>query len=61
MSIGSKNSKTRRLQVRVAEDQYSFLNEYSTRHGVSISLMIRDFIEWLEKREREAQSGRSTP
>ncbi len=58
-STECKMTKTRRLQVRVAEDQRDFLLEYSLRHGVSISLMIRDFIEWLKK--REGQGGYSAP
>jgi hypothetical protein len=48
-------AKARRLQVRIAEDQHEFLRAYAERHNLSISLMVRDFIEWLKR--REAQSG----
>jgi uncharacterized protein (DUF1778 family) len=48
-------SKEKRLQVRVTDEQLAFLRTYAEVHDLSISQMVRDFIEWLKK--REAQSG----
>lgn len=45
-------SKDKRLQVRLTEDDHHFLHEYADKNGLSISQMIRDFIEWLKRREK---------
>ena len=47
-------NKTDRLQVRLDSSQLAFLRAYSAKHRITISRMIRDFIEWLKKREDEA-------
>ena len=44
--------KTHRLQVRVPEEYHLFLQEYAERNGVTTSQIIRDFIDWLKRRER---------
>ena len=51
--------KTHHLQVRIPEDQHRFFLEYAERNGITISLMIRDFIDWLKRREEA--SGTTPP
>jgi predicted DNA binding CopG/RHH family protein len=50
--------KSARLQVRLEEEDVKFLHGYAERHGLTISQMIRDFIDWL--RRREESSGTSS-
>jgi hypothetical protein len=52
--------KERRIQVRVTEGQHIFLRQYAEAHDLSISQMMRDFIEWLKKREVRSES-QTTP
>jgi hypothetical protein len=52
--------KDKRLQVRLTEDDHIFLHEYADRNGLSISQMIRDFIEWLKRREKNNGSEASS-
>lgn len=47
--------KTRRLQVRLTEVQHQFFHDYAERNHVSLSEMVRDFIEWLKRRESGTQ------
>ncbi len=54
--------KEERLQVRVDAKQLEFLKEYAARRNITISRMMRDFIDWLIKRDtkqQEAQGGTS--
>ena len=43
--------KNERLQVRVEPAQLEFLRKYSAENNITISQMMRDFIDWLERRE----------
>ena len=44
--------KEERLQIRVEAKQLKFLREYSEKKNITISVMVRDFIDWLMKKER---------
>ena len=45
--------KDERLQVRVTSEQAAFLKRYAATKKLTISQMMRDFINWLKKREQE--------
>jgi uncharacterized protein (DUF1778 family) len=45
--------KDERLQVRVTSEQAAFLKSYAANKSLTISQMMRDFINWLKKREQE--------
>lgn len=49
-------TKGRRLQVRITEEQHAFFHAYAERNHVSLSEMVRDFIEWLKRREHGTPS-----
>lgn len=49
--------KDERLQVRVSAEQAEFLREYSASRNITISQMMRDFINWLLRREQEKWNG----
>lgn len=49
--------KDERLQVRVSAEQAEFLRDYSARKHITISQMMRDFINWLRRREQERWDG----
>lgn len=51
--------KTGRLQVRLEKDDLLFLHGYAERHGLTISQMVRDFIDWLRRREENDGSASS--
>ena len=44
--------KDERLQVRVTSEQAAFLKSYAADKSLTISQMMRDFIDWLKKREQ---------
>lgn len=44
--------KDERLQVRVTSEQAAFLKSYAADKSLTISQMMRDFINWLKKREQ---------
>lgn len=44
--------KDERLQVRVTAEQAAFLKSYAASKKLTISQMMRDFINWLKKREQ---------
>ena len=44
--------KEERLQIRVEAKQLKFLREYSEKKNITISVTVRDFIDWLMKKER---------
>jgi len=44
--------KDERLQVRVTAEQAAFLKSYAAAKKLTISQMMRDFINWLKKREQ---------
>ena len=46
--------KDERLQIRVTADQAEFLKNYSAAKKITISQMLRDFINWLRQREEKA-------
>jgi len=48
--------KNRRLQIRVEPRHMEFLKEYSSKKNITISRMMRDFIDWLIRRESEGSS-----
>lgn len=49
--------KDERLQVRVTSEQAAFLKSYAAAKKLTISQMMRDFIDWLKKREQERGSN----
>lgn len=49
--------KGERLQIRVTADQARFLKSYSASKNITISQMMRDFIDWLQRREQEKAHG----
>ena len=52
--------KEERLQIRVEAEQMEFLRAYAARRNITISRMVRDFIDWLKRREdHEGNSGAS--
>jgi|SaaInlStandDraft_3_1057020.scaffolds.fasta_scaffold02553_6 hypothetical protein len=51
--------KSRRLQVRLEGEDHDFLLLYAERNGLTISQMVRDFIQWLKRREESDGSSTS--
>jgi hypothetical protein len=49
--------KNDRLQIRVSEEQSKFLRDYSKRNDITISQMMRDFINWLIRKEQSRDDG----
>lgn len=49
--------KDERLQIRVTADQAEFLKSYAADKKITISQMVRDFINWLKRREQENSNG----
>lgn len=49
--------KDERLQIRVTADQAEFLKTYAAAKKITISQMVRDFINWLKRREQERGHG----
>ena len=49
--------KDERLQIRVTSDQAAFLRDYAATKKITISQMVRDFINWLKKKEQEKSHG----
>jgi hypothetical protein len=49
--------KDERLQIRVSAEQYQFLRDYASRNDITISRMMRDFIDWLIRKERKRDDG----
>ncbi len=49
--------KDERLQIRVTADQSAFLKDYAASNNITISQMVRDFINWLKKKEQERSDG----
>lgn len=45
--------KTERLQIRLTEEQAEFIKHYSVSKNITISQMMRDFINWLKKKEEK--------
>ena len=48
--------KEARLQIRVSPRQMEFLREYSSSKNITISRMIRDFIDWLSSKESKKEA-----
>jgi hypothetical protein len=52
--------KDERLQIRVEPKQMKFLRDYSSRRNITISKMMRDFIDWLMRRDQQEGSNGDT-
>ena len=52
--------KDARLQIRVSPKQMEFLKGYSNHNNITISRMIRDFIDWLSEKELAESSSRKS-
>ena len=45
--------KYHQVGLRVLESEYRVLLAYSVRHHVSMSSLFREFVRWLEEKEKE--------
>jgi len=53
--------KEERLQIRVESEQLEFLRTYASKKNITISKMVRDFIDWLMRRDKQQEDSSGTP